>query len=786
MTQLLEPSVWSVQNIFSSCNYVVPVYQRPYSWAEAQTNSFLNDAFKSYSYYKKNINSNELDDNSILFAGTIYLRLTSMKNNLPVYDVVDGQQRITTCTLILIVLLNMMNNSEMSADEFSEVSLVRQFLWKKDDKQKICKNLQVLTLGSIDSNKLNELLNELFDKKDVFSSFDNTNSSEFNHAEIHLLKNLKCIKDCIIQNGIKEPEEIASFFNFFISNVKFISIVITTSMSKMFELFESINGKGKKLEEIDLIKSYLFQNISEGDYDDYLNKWGKLIVATNDNLIDYLTVYIRANIGYSEKGLRKDKIQKLIENELQTYLGIVGSEDTSKAFIDDLNDKVSYYRFIKNIDGSIANPPIKLSDTVKSYILMSSHSGYVNDKPLCFKLLLLFKQGKVKEAILEKLLRLSFNFIFTFQTVGSKESKNTIKVLKAVQSTLLWAQTIDDNVASQIEYQIKLPIKEAAFDDNIVSQLVPQSLSYNNKDVCKTVLSYVNFFDESSNQIDYSKLFSILSSLWNSFQVDHILPRNPDEEGPFSYWSSNKESKVHLKPNQDFYDNSNGTIEEIDKDEFEKNFLHPIANLRLEWGKDNICKGNNLVELKDVCDISYIKTWNDIKKRSSRLVQKIISSGIILTKENIGELDSYSNAKLGKEELIEVNHNQVMDTDIAKYATDSRVDSYKLFSNEYVLKNKTYTSFLKNLCQQLYKNTLYTEKLKKLANSKYCPFSQKRVSIASSLEDITNQEKAFEISKEFYIDILYSGAYSLKLAYKILEEIGISGEELTVTLKRKK
>lgn len=786
MSQLLEPSVWSIQNIFSSSNYVVPVYQRPYSWAELQTNSFLNDALKSYSYYVKNANSNELDVNSILFAGTIYLRLTSMKNNLPVYDIVDGQQRITTCTLILIVLLNMMNNLGMTADDFSEVSLVRQFLWKKNADQKLCKNQQVLTLGSIDSNKLHELLNELFDKKDVLQYLENANLTELNHAEIHLLKNLKCIKDCIIQNGISTSKEIASFFNFFISNVKFISIVINTSMSKMFELFESINGKGKKLEEIDLIKSYLFQNISEGDYDDYLNKWGKLTVETNDNLIDYLTVYIRANIGYSEKGLKKDKIQKLIENDLQSYLGKDGPEETSKAFIDDLSDKVSYYRFIKNIDGSISNPPIKLSDAVKSYILMSSHSGYVNDKPLCFKLLLLFKQGKVKEEILEKLLRLSFNFIFTFQTIGNKESKNTIRVLKEVQSILLWAKSVDDTVASQIENQIKLPIKEAAFDDNLVSQLIPQSLSYKNKDVCKTILSFVNFFDENSKFVDYSKLFSVLSSLWDSFQVDHILPRNPDKNGPFSYWSSSKESKVHLKPGQDFYEDSSVTINEIDKDEFEKKFLHPIINLRLEWRDDNIKKGNNLVNINDVCDISSIKTRNDLKVRANKLVQKIIDSGIILTKDNIGDIDSLANVNLGKDDLIEVNNALVFEPDIKKYSTYSQVISYNLFSREYNLKSKTYTAFLESLFQQLYKNSLYIKKFKELASRKYRPFSQSRIVIASTLEEITNKDRVIKISNDIYVDILYSGDYSLKLAYKILDELGISRDKLTITLKRKK
>ena len=59
------------------------------------------------------------------------------------------------------------------------------------------------------------------------------------------------------------------FFDFFETNIRFIAIKVNVNLMKLFSIFESINAKGKKLEEVDLIKNYIFQNIKEEDYKEY-------------------------------------------------------------------------------------------------------------------------------------------------------------------------------------------------------------------------------------------------------------------------------------------------------------------------------------------------------------------------------------------------------------------------------------------------------------------------------------------------------------------------------------
>ena len=160
--QFINPDVYSISNLFNSNAFIVPVYQRPYSWGDKQINSFLEDSYKSFEAYCNNANKDSptLDINSILFAGTIYLRLSSIRSNKNIYDVVDGQQRITTCVLLLVAILNRLYafDDDNSKDV---VTILRSLLWKKT------KEFPVLELGSIESAFFKELMNELYDRKNV-------------------------------------------------------------------------------------------------------------------------------------------------------------------------------------------------------------------------------------------------------------------------------------------------------------------------------------------------------------------------------------------------------------------------------------------------------------------------------------------------------------------------------------------------------------------------------------------------------------------------------------------
>lgn len=79
---------------------------------------------------------------------------------------------------------------------------------------------------------------------------------------------------------------ILDYADFILQYVQFIAIEANCTENKVFSMFESINSKGKRLEQIDLIKTYIFSKLDEASYATYLDKWGQLITKTNDNLYD--------------------------------------------------------------------------------------------------------------------------------------------------------------------------------------------------------------------------------------------------------------------------------------------------------------------------------------------------------------------------------------------------------------------------------------------------------------------------------------------------------------------
>lgn len=146
MDKFLIPEEFSLDDIFKG-KYLVPVYQRPYSWGEKQVKQLLKDIDDAYVQYKQSSGQNA--DDSVLFTGTIFIKTeANIRNEYTEYTVVDGQQRIATLTLLLMAILNHLYKINSDDDVVGEI---RNYLWKKEDR-KNDKEKQVLTLGNVDND----------------------------------------------------------------------------------------------------------------------------------------------------------------------------------------------------------------------------------------------------------------------------------------------------------------------------------------------------------------------------------------------------------------------------------------------------------------------------------------------------------------------------------------------------------------------------------------------------------------------------------------------------------
>ena len=92
-----DPFPWSLKEVVENNFYEVPIYQRPYTWSGPEVDSLLDDLFAAY-------RTRADQPQSCLFTGQLFLRKKGKGSDgvKDKYEVVDGQQRLTTFSMILI------------------------------------------------------------------------------------------------------------------------------------------------------------------------------------------------------------------------------------------------------------------------------------------------------------------------------------------------------------------------------------------------------------------------------------------------------------------------------------------------------------------------------------------------------------------------------------------------------------------------------------------------------------------------------------------------------------
>lgn len=758
--EFLKPEELTIDELFNG-KYNIPIYQRPYSWGTKEVKQLLSDIDASFNLYCSQTEDID-DDELIMFTGTLFIKFDkSVKNTYNIYDIVDGQQRITTLTMLLMVLLNQLYIVDSNDDIVNDI---QKYLWKKNGKE-IDKNLRVLSLGNIDKDIMAELFDVLFQKKDIIKFANSKLESNINEVEKNLLNNLIEIYS-YFKNFTEE--DLYNYFEYLKVNVRFISITIRTNLVKLFSIFESINSKGKPLEEIDLIKSYIFQNIKESNYDEYLKKWGKLIQETNDNLTDYFTIYIRANVKYYKSEIKLEQFKTLVAGDLKEYFCTDNIGEIMLNLIDDMLQNVQYYKALKDIPTleSFTN-----SKKVISYFIMNNIGQYKHTKALFYKLLLLKKYNNLSTEQIEQLIEYAFKFILTFQSISSRESKVTIGVFSAVQNQL-YEHTNgynDNSDLSHNDFSDVISVFNKAIIDNSINNHglqddIKSSVNFkSNKNVAR-ILLYLLEFTDSNGVTDYLKLSHVLR-LGKDIHIDHILPQSPNKNDEnFKYYL--QDNSIILKEGQDFTDPS---IEKMAASDFYEKYIHVIGNLRLEWANDNIKKSNQLIKLQEFD--STFNTSKQIQERTESLIELILKHKFLLSTDDI--------------EVTYDKDTSGLICDINSYDKEFKYSDYNPISFNFIgddvnLGKKNYSALLSDVLELLYKYE--REELIQIAKNRFSPTNSGRIYLSNNPEDMRS---TIPIGRDVYAEQNLSSNYIIMFIYALVSELGLEPKDLTVQLKKK-
>ncbi len=490
----IESSNLSIADLFRDF-YSVPDFQREYVWQKSNVERLLSDIY--YELYEEDV---ALDDTEY-FLGSIVV----FRDEDKTFQLIDGQQRLTTIYLIFCVVRNLivdLGSKSRALDDL--IAGVTQDMKTGEDISRDHLSLQY------DSDSAKFLAN-LADKKLVGSQIDNNSSSVGN-----LFEATKIIQNFVNERFIKEPKHLKQFSSALSNKVKVIRIE-TPNLSNALRVFETINERGIGLTPIDLLKNYLFINISpersvKRQWSSLKSRWDKLLKnlynkKEKEKPTRFLRYYIMSHYNVDLKnGFPEEDIYNWFVKE-ESYHRI--HQDPIK-FVDELIKASQHYRMFKegkNTDGShnryLGNIEEFRGRNSQYFILLLA--GRHLEKDLFVKLC---------EQV-ENLL-----FIYTFIRKGRSKDVNLTRIFSQ------WSEKLHSiRNAEQLSTFIEEHFKKTV--DSWSSEFETFFKGLTELDIAKYRLRYIlaklsQFVDEKA----YSGYKPLNSYLTKSTHIEHILPQS--------------------------------------------------------------------------------------------------------------------------------------------------------------------------------------------------------------------------------------------------------------------
>mgnify|MGYP006137404587 CR=1 FL=1 len=212
----------------------VPRYQRGYAWTRDNVDDLLNDI--------AGVPSGQF------FVGTVILH--SLKDETDTYNLIDGQQRMTTCTILLATIRNKL----MQLEETENALTIQRHISSKP-------------LGGSERHRLTPCA-ELLEKGFFENVIQNKRPSEqkpINQSQRHVIQNRKEFESWIDLNlEPGTPQFANNLVDLAIRITKSKIILIKVEHAEdAYKIFESVNARGVDLSVADLLKNYLLTNLQE-------------------------------------------------------------------------------------------------------------------------------------------------------------------------------------------------------------------------------------------------------------------------------------------------------------------------------------------------------------------------------------------------------------------------------------------------------------------------------------------------------------------------------------------
>ena len=343
MSTKIKGAEYPLAKIFSSdFDYDIPSFQRPYAWTEEETGELFDDLFDFY--------ENEGTDEQYFLGSVVLVK----EDDKPHAEVIDGQQRLTTLTILLAAI-----TSKLSGDDRNDF---KNYIIEPGRASQGIASKPRLQIRKRDRDFFKKYIQDM--KFDELFALDP--EAQDTEAKANIIRNAKLLMDRIHDN-LPTESAIIQFGAFLVQRCLLVAVSTPTEQAA-FRIFSVMNSRGMSLLATDIIKADVIGAIPDQKQQEYNDNWEELEVELSRSGFNDLFGHIRmiktkikAKKSLQEEfykyvlpdinaSIAIDFIENTLEPYADAYSAIKNSQYIGTSGVDEVNDILRWLNRIDNSD----------------------------------------------------------------------------------------------------------------------------------------------------------------------------------------------------------------------------------------------------------------------------------------------------------------------------------------------------------------------------------------------------------------------------------------------------
>lgn len=269
--------------------FIIPEYQRPYEWDQEQVDTLFDDLWE--------FSASDKDESEDYFLGCIVFF-----ENEGEYEIIDGQQRLTSLFLFLRAIYAALESGEESKQSKNFMGKIEKSIWPEDDLTgEVFKDRTLLESRVVDS-QFGDVLTDIL-----------TTGSAVDGHEDHYSENFRRFQSRFKEAAAENSLSIYQFLNDITKHVIIFPIQADTQETAL-RIFSTLNDRGLPLSDADIFKAKIYGFLDDAQKEQFIKEWKALDERANESgesiqrLFYYYMFYLRAqeeDVSTTTPGVRR-------------------------------------------------------------------------------------------------------------------------------------------------------------------------------------------------------------------------------------------------------------------------------------------------------------------------------------------------------------------------------------------------------------------------------------------------------------------------------------------------